>query len=109
MDLVDSADPVVDHSLCQGQPLSADTVGMENFLVSYEHGSGTVWGYVTADVPQEIVAFLPEVDVWEELPAGMPTALLEDIAVLPAVPVDAVDAIDALLGNYQVMNAALVS
>ena len=82
---------------------------MEKFLVSYEHGSGTVWGFVAADVPQEVVAFLPEVDVWEEPPAGMPMALLDDVAGLPAVPVDAVDAIDVLLGNYQAMNAALVS
>ena len=82
---------------------------MENYLVSYEHGSGTVWGYVSADVPQEVVAFLPEVDVWEEPPAGMPMALLEDVSGLPAVAVDAPNAIDVLLGNYRIMNAALVS
>ncbi len=90
-------------------PLCADIVDMDRFLVSYEHGSGTVWGYVAADVPQEVVAFLPEFDVWEEPPAGMPAAYLADIATLPSIPVDAADAIDVLLKNYQVMNAALVS
>lgn len=82
---------------------------MENFLVSYEHGSGTVWGYVAADTPQEVVAFLPEVDVWEEPPPGVAASYLADIAVQPAIPVDASDAIDVLLGNYQRTNAALVS
>ena len=82
---------------------------MEKYLVSYEHGSGTVWGYVAADVPNEVVAFLPEVDVWEEPPLGMSDAYLADIATLPAIPVDATDAIDVLLTNYRVMNAALVS
>ena len=82
---------------------------MERFLVSYEHGSGTVWGYVAADVPQEVVAFLPEVDVWEDTPFGMSEIYLAELATLPAIPVDATNAIDVLLNNYQVMNAALVS
>ncbi|NND02867.1 MAG: hypothetical protein HKN91_08770 [Acidimicrobiia bacterium] len=82
---------------------------MDRFLVSYEHGSGTVWGYVAADVPQEVVAFLPEVDVWEEPPLGISQAHLADISTLPAIPVDVTNAIDVLLTNYQVMNAALVS
>ena len=82
---------------------------MEKFLVSYEHGAGTVWGYVTADVPQEVTAFLPEVDVWDEPPAGLPAELLADIAMLPAIDVDSTNAIDLLLSNYRVMNEALVS
>jgi len=82
---------------------------MDRFLVSYEHGSGTVWGYVAADVPEEVVAFLPEVDVWEVAPAGLSDLYLADIASLPAIEVDAINAIDVLLTNYQVMNAALVS
>lgn len=82
---------------------------MDRFLVSYEHGSGTVWGYVSADVPQEVVAFLPEVDVWEEPPLGMAEAHLADITTLPSIPVDATDALDVLLTNYRLMYAALLS
>lgn len=82
---------------------------METFLVSYEHGSGTVWGYVAADGAHEVVAFLPEVDVWDVPPAGLSAQYLAEIATQPSVPVDARDAIDMLLGNYQAMNAALVA
>lgn len=82
---------------------------MENYLVSYEHGSGTIWGYVAADGAHEIVAFLPEVDVWEDPPAGLSAQDLADIAGQPAIAVDAVDAIDILLANFRGMNAALVS
>lgn len=98
-----------DHSQHQDRPLSADTNVMESFLVSYEYGSGTIWGYVAADGAHEVAAFLPEVDVWEEPPPGLSTSDLADIALQPSIPVDAMDAIDVLLGNFQGMNAALVS
>ena len=82
---------------------------MEYFLVSYEYGSGTVWGYVTADGEHEVRAFLPEVDVWDEPPAFVSPVELAAIAEQPAVPVDAKDAIDLLLGNFRGMNAALTA
>ena len=82
---------------------------MENFLVSYEHGSGTIWGYVAADGAHEVVAFLPEVDVWEDPPAGLAADYLAAIASQPSIAVDANDAIDILLSNFRGMNAALVS
>lgn len=82
---------------------------MENYLVSYEYGSGTVWGVVAADGAHEVVAFLPEVDVWDEPPTWLSADELAQLSLQPAVPVDAPDAIDALLMNFQGMNAALVA
>jgi len=82
---------------------------MEKFLVSYEYGSGTVWGFVAADGAHEVVAFLPEVDVWEEPPTWLSADDLAEIAAQPAVAVDAMNAIDVLLLNFQGMNAALVA
>ena len=79
---------------------------MEQFLVSYEYGSGTVWGYVAADAVQEVVAFLPEVDVWDEPPAGLSPNDLAEIATQPAIAVDTRNAIDVLLGNFRGMQAA---
>ncbi len=79
---------------------------MERFLVSYEYGSGTVWGYVAADGAHEVVAFLPEVDVWEEPPASLTAEDLAQIALQPSVLVDSADAIDVLLANFSGMNAA---
>ncbi len=80
---------------------------MEHFLVSYEYGTGTVWGRVAAAGAHEVVAYLPEVDIWEEPPHGLSSADLAVIARQPAVPVDSRNAIDALLANFQGMNAAL--
>ena len=80
---------------------------MEYFLVSYEYGSGTVWGYVAAEGEHEVRAFLPEVDVWEEPPSSISTFELAAIAEQTPVPVDARNAIDLLLGNYRGMSAAL--
>ena len=80
---------------------------MEHFLVSYEYGGGTVWGYVAADGVHEVVAFLPEVDVWDEPPGSLSVEHLAEIASQPAVPVDTTNAIDALLANRRTMNAAV--
>jgi len=82
---------------------------MEHFLVSYEFGSGTVWGYVSADGAHEVEAFLPEVDVWDEPPSSLSVEHLAEIAGQPAVPVDTRNAIDALLFNRRTMNAAAVA
>ena len=82
---------------------------METYLVSYEYGSGTVWGYITAAGPQEVLAFLPEVDVWEDPPAWLSPRELTGLAAQPTIQVDATDVLDALFGNFQCMNAALAS
>lgn len=79
---------------------------MEHFLVSYEYGSGTVWGYVAAEGAQEVVAFLPEVDVWEHPPASLSVEDLANLAGQPAIAVDSAQALDALLSNFRGMNAA---
>lgn len=80
---------------------------MKHFLVSYEYGSGTVWGYVAADGIHEVAAFLPEVDVWDQPPNSLSVEHLAEIASQPAVPVDTTNAIDALLFNRRAMNAAV--
>ena len=80
---------------------------MEHFLVSYEYGSGTVWGYVEADGTHEVEAFLPEVDVWDDPPSSLSVEHLAEIASQPPVRVDTRNAIDALLFNRRAMNAAV--
>ncbi|MCP3976192.1 MAG: hypothetical protein GY720_17050 [bacterium] len=79
---------------------------MENFLVGYEYGSGTVWGYVAAETAQEVVAFLPEVDIWEHPPASLSVEDLANLAGQPAIAVNATHALDRLLSNFSGMNAA---
>ena len=82
---------------------------MDKYLVSYEYGSGTVWGYVAAASAQEVLAFLPEVDVWEEPPGWLTLRELTGLAEQPAIEVDRSNALDALFGNFRGMNAAFAS
>jgi hypothetical protein len=82
---------------------------MDKYLVSYEYGSGTVWGYVSAAGPHEVLDFLPEVDVWENPPAWLSARELAGLAAQPPIDVDDNDVIDALFSNFQGMNAALAS
>lgn len=82
---------------------------MESYLVSYEYGSGTVWGYVAASSSQEVLAYLPEVDVWDDPPAWLAACELTGLAEQPVIEADAGNALDQLFGNFRGMNAALAS
>ena len=53
---------------------------MEN-LVAFEYGSGRIWGYVTGASADEVVAAVPELDVYERQPTWMTDA---DIAQIRA-------------------------
>ena len=44
---------------------------MDGFYVAYEYGSGAAWAFVKADTPAEVVAELPELDVYETPPEWM--------------------------------------
>lgn len=44
---------------------------MDGFYVAYEYGSGAAWAYVKADTAAEVVAELPEVDVYDAPPEWM--------------------------------------
>ena len=82
---------------------------MDKYLVSYEYGSGTIWGYVKAAGPHEVLAFLPEVDIWENPPGWLSARELAELAAQPAIEVDDIHVIDALFAGFQGMNAALAS
>ena len=76
-----------------------------DYLVAFEYGSGTVWGYVTADSEQHIETELPEVDVYDSPPAWM---TVDEVASLrtEAIPVGTEHAIDALLDIRRIQGAA---
>lgn len=52
---------------------------MQAHLVAFEYGTGSVWGYVVAPSPTDIVDHMPEVDIYETPPAWMTN---DDIATL---------------------------
>ncbi len=69
---------------------------MDDYLVAFEYGSGTVWGYVTADSEDHIEYELPEVDVYGSPPGWM---TVDEVALMrtEAISVETPHAIDALL------------
>jgi hypothetical protein len=44
---------------------------MDGFYVAYEYGSGAAWAFVKAETADEVVAELPELDVYETPPEWM--------------------------------------
>ena len=44
---------------------------MDGFYVAYEYGSGAAWAFVKAATADEVVAELPELDVYETPPEWM--------------------------------------
>lgn len=69
---------------------------MTNHLVAYEYGTGTVWGFVSAESADAITDAVPEVDVYEGAP---PFLTNEDLAALrqEAIPLDDGSVVERLL------------
>lgn len=44
---------------------------MDGFYVAYEYGSGAAWAFVKAATADEVVAELPELDVYDTPPEWM--------------------------------------
>ena len=44
---------------------------MDGFYVAYEYGSGAAWAFVKAETADEVVAELPELDVYDTPPEWM--------------------------------------
>lgn len=44
---------------------------MTAHLVAYEYGTGRVWGFINARTEEDIVATIPEVDVYDDPPEWM--------------------------------------
>ncbi len=69
---------------------------MQSHLVSFEYGTGSVWGYLIAPSVGEIESRLPEVEVAPAPPAWMTN---DDVATLQsqAVDVHEADSLDRLI------------
>lgn len=44
---------------------------MDGFYVAYEYGSGAAWAFVKAETADDVVAELPELDVYDTPPEWM--------------------------------------
>lgn len=81
---------------------------METYLVAFEYGSGTVWGYVTATSVEALEAELPEVDVQESPPAWMTVDEVVLMRMSP-IPVETPWCLDRLLDQHNAHWLAAVS
>ena len=81
---------------------------MKTYLVAFEYGSGTVWGYVTAASAEVLQADLPEVDVHDAPPAWMS---VDEVAYMrmSAISLEGPHCLDRLLAQHNVHWLAAVS
>jgi hypothetical protein len=82
---------------------------MHGFYVAYEYGSGAAWAYVKADTPEEVVAELPEVDVYDTPPDWMTVEDLHRVREHASVDLHESSGIDEILQASRRFAAAVAS
>lgn len=70
---------------------------MDGFYVAYEYGSGAAWAFVKAATVDEVIAELPEVDVYETPPEWMTIDDLHQVRKHASVEGMAGTSIDSIL------------
>ena len=82
---------------------------MDGFYVAYEYGSGAAWAFVKADTPDEVVAELPEVDVYETPPEWMTVEDLHRVREHAFVDLHKASSVDEILQASRRFAAAVAS
>ena len=70
---------------------------MDGFYVAYEYGTGAAWAFAIADTPGEVIAELPEVDVYETPPEWMTIEDLHQVREHASVDINNTASIDQIL------------
>lgn len=81
---------------------------MDGFFVAYEYGSGAAWAFVKADTAADVIAELPEVDVYDSPPEWMTVDDL-DQAQACAVELDGDATLDRILDASRELALAMAS
>jgi hypothetical protein len=81
---------------------------MDGFFVAYEYGSGAAWAYVRAETRAEVVAELPEVDVYDAPPEWMTVDDMNE-AHACAVELDGQATLDRILDASRKLALAVAS
>ena len=82
---------------------------MDGFYVAYEYGSGAAWAFVKADTPAEVVAELPELDVYETPPEWMTIDDLHQVRKHASVDIGKNANLDHILDASQRLSLAEAS
>ncbi len=70
---------------------------MDGYYVAYEYGSGAAWAFVKAETPDEVVAELPELDVYDTPPEWMTIEDLHQVRQHAAVDINKARSVDHIL------------
>ena len=82
---------------------------MDGFYVAYEYGSGAAWAFVKAETPAEVVAELPELDVYETPPEWMTVDDLHQVREHASVEITNDASLDHILEASRRLSVAVVS
>ena len=82
---------------------------MDGFYVAYEYGSGAAWAFVKAETADEVVAELPEVDVYDAPPEWMTVEDLHRVREHASVKIEEASTIDNILQASRRLSLAVAS
>ncbi len=81
---------------------------MDGFYVAYEYGSGAAWAFVKADTADEVVAEVPELDVYDTPPEWMTVEDLHQVRQHASVEI-AATSLDSILDASRRLSLAVAS
>lgn len=70
---------------------------MDGFYVAYEYGTGAAWAFVKAETADEVVAELPELDVYDTPPEWMTIEDLHQVREHASIEMGAQASLDHVL------------
>jgi hypothetical protein len=82
---------------------------MDGFYVAYEYGTGAAWAFVKAETAEEVVAELPELDVYETPPEWMTVEDLHQVRRHACVDIHEATSIDEILDASRRLGLAVAS
>lgn len=82
---------------------------LDGFYVAYEYGSGAAWAFVKANSAEEVVAELPELDVYDTPPDWMTVEDLHQVRRHASLDIHETSSLDEVLAASRRLSAALAS
>ena len=81
---------------------------MDGFYVAYEYGSGAAWAFVKAETADEVVAEVPELDVYDTPPEWMTVEDMHQVREHASVEMAATN-LDSILDASRRLSLAVAS
>jgi hypothetical protein len=82
---------------------------MDGFYVAYEYGTGAAWAFVRAETADEVVAELPELEVYETPPEWMTLEDLHQVRKHASVEIKVDATLDHILDASRRLSLAAAS